>query len=141
MSSDASFDVPTQPSPPETEAEGRQRALADPGPPWKDWLYFTAFRWWFGIFFLIIDSWIAAEFIELGDWVFLGLALIAAVYLEYLLYLYLWARPEEIRRGRRPRRRWPPFELGRWTPEAMHARATGNVPPVDSSASDPREFL
>ncbi len=138
---DASFDIPADPSRPETEEDARKRALADPGPSWSEWLYSTAFKWWLGIAFLIVDSWIVTTFLEAGAWVLLFACTIGAVYLEYLLFRYLWARPEEIRRGSRPRRRWPPFEVGRWTPEGRRARETGIVPTAEPAPSDPREFL
>jgi hypothetical protein len=135
-----SFDLPEAGVPLDSDQQARKRALTEPGPSWREWLYFSAFRWWMGILFLIIDSWIVASFIEASDWVLLAPATLGAVYLEYLLYRYLWARPEEVRRGR-ARRRWPPFEVGRWTPEGVRARATGTPPVPSAPASDPREFL
>lgn len=126
----------------QTEEEEKRRALREPGPTWKEWLYFTAFRWWFGILFLIIDSWVAVEFLELGSWPLLVVATVAAVYLEYLVYIYLWRRPEPGHRiGARPTHRWPPVEVGRWTPEAFAAKATGTRPVVPADTADPREFL
>jgi len=123
------------------EEEEKRRALADPGPTWKEWLYFTAFRWWFGIAFLILDSWVAVAFLELGSWVGLVVSLLAAVYLEYLLFVYLWRRPEPTRHRHLRQHRWPPVEVGRWTPEAFAARAAGTRPVLPADAADPREFL
>lgn len=138
---DRSFDIPADTSRPQTEEDARRRALEDPGTSWSEWLYSTAFKWWLGIVFLIVDSWIVTTFLEAGSWVFLVVATVAAVYLEYLLFRYLWARPQEIRRGAHPRRRWPPFEVGRWTPEGRRARETGVVAKAEPASSDPREFL
>jgi hypothetical protein len=138
---DLTFDVPTDTSRPETEEEARRKALENPGPSWSEWLYSTALKWWLGIGFLIVDSWIVTTFLEVGAWVFLVLATVAAVYCEYLVYRYLWARPEEIRRGAHPRRRWPPFQVGRWTPEGRRARQTGITPTANPATKDPREFL
>lgn len=123
------------------EEEEKQRALLEPGPTWKEWLYFTAFRWWLGIVFLIVDSWLVVECLEIGSWPALVGSLIAAAYLEYLLYLYLWRRPEPARFTRARRHRWPPVEVGRWTPEAFAARAAGTRPVVPTDTADPREFL
>jgi len=123
------------------EAEEKRRAVEEPGPSWREWFYFTALRWWFGILFLIVDSWIAAGFIELGSLVGLVAGLLAAVYLEYLVYVYLWRRPEPTRHVRLRRPRWPPVEVGRWTPEAFAARAAGQRPTVPADTADPREFL
>ena len=125
----------------EAEAEEKRRALAEPGPTWKEWLYFTAFRWWLGIVFLILDSWIVVEFLEIGNVLALIAASAGALYLEYLLYVYLWRRPEPTRHARAQRPRWPPFEVGRWTPEAFAARAQGARPTARSESADPREFL
>ena len=124
-----------------TEEEEKKRALAEPGPTWKEWLYFTAFRWWFGILFLVVDSWVVVEFLEIGSVVGLLAGAIAAVYLEYLLYVYLWRRPVPTRHVRLRRARWPPVEVGRWTPEAFAARAAGVRPTLPRDTADPREFL
>lgn len=125
----------------ETEEEEKRRALAEPGPSWKEWLYFTAFRWWLGIVFLIVDSWVVVEFLELGNLLALVAAVLGALYLEYLLYVYLWRRPEPTLHARMRRHRWPPVEVGRWTPEAFAARAQGIRPAAPSEPADPREFL
>jgi hypothetical protein len=128
------------PSVAQTEEEEKRRALRIPGPTWKEWFYFTALKWWLGLFFLIIDSWVVVAFLEAGSVLGLVAATAAAVYLEYLLYVYLWRRPE-LERSRARARRWPPVEVGRWTPEAFAARAAGTRPTAGSETADPREFL
>ena len=125
----------------QTELEEKRRAREMPGPSWKEWLYFTALKWWIGILFLIVDSWIVVTFLEAGSTIELIAATAAAVFLEYLLYVYLWRRPALERRPRARARRWPPVEVGRWTPEAWAARAAGRRPTAPTEAADPREFL
>ncbi len=124
------------------EKEEKQRALHEPGAPWKEWLYFTAFKWWIGIVFLIVDSWIVTIFLEVREWIFLGLAVAGAIYLEYLLYAYLWRRPDHSRPPEEGGIRWPPFEIGRWTPEAFAERAgTSPAAGSDQRSPNPRDFL
>lgn len=127
---------------PERWEEEKRRARDHPGASWKEWLYFTAFRWWMGIAFLIVDTWIVTIFLVPRQWVFLALSILPAVYLEYLLYGYLWRRPgptTDVSRSRRVR--WPPYEVGRWTPEGFQLRAGVAVEPAEPPGPDPREFL
>lgn len=128
----------------EQVAEEKRRARAEPGASWHDWLYFQAFKWWIVIAYLVIDSWIAAEWVTLGNYIGLTFSLIAAVYAEFLLFQYLWYRPDpdapRLRRGEfRPS--WArPVEVGRWTPEATLARR--GIPwDAEADAVDPKEFL
>ncbi|HXY46680.1 MAG TPA: hypothetical protein VEK13_02130 [Thermoplasmata archaeon] len=117
----------------------RRRALEDPGASWKEWLYFTAFKWWMAIAFLIVDSWIVTIFLVARSWIPLAASTVAALYLEYLLYGYLWHRPDAMRPPAPRRFRWPPFEVGRWTPEGFRLRSGQG--PLDERSPDPREFL
>ena len=68
----------------------------------------------------------------------------AAIYLELLLYRFLWYRPdpEEGYRATAFRPTWlRPVRYGRWTPEAFRARE-GKDPFGDVAVGpDPREFL
>jgi hypothetical protein len=117
--------------------EERQAAVLAPGESWTEWLYGTAFKWWLGLALLIIDSWIVAGWIEVGGWYDLAGSIVLAIYLEFLLYQYLWHsyRPE-LRGKFRPT--WhAPFEVGRWAPERKDALA-GRIEP---SGPDPRQFL
>lgn len=130
----------------ERVAEEKRRALAEPGKSWHDWFYFDTLRWWSIIGFLIIDSWIAVEWLSLGNYVGLGLSLILASYLEFLLFRILWYRPEL------PVRAWSrksfhptplrPVQVGRWTPErVLRDRARSGQEDLADDAVNPEEFL
>ncbi len=126
-------------------AEAKRRALADPGPSWRAWFLHDNSRWWIGLGFLIVDSWIFGYFVETGEILGLVPALVGAVFLEYLATLYLWHRPsdKDLERPRGQRRPWwSPFPYGRWTPEADRARAgkPALLPPGESTP-DANEFL
>ena len=126
-------------------AEEKRRALADPGPGWKEWFLQSAAKWWMATLFLVVDSWIAALWFD--PWNLYGLlpSILAALYLEYVAYAYLWHRPSEEGLGRRGtfrRTLLVPFEYGRWTPEADRVRAGGPLRPVGAEgAPDVRDFL
>jgi hypothetical protein len=120
-------------------AEEKRRALEDPGPGWREWFLFSALKWYLGLTFLIVDSWIAVGWLQVGNYVGLFLTLIAAVYLEFLCYRVLWRRPpvdRPVRSTFRPN--WyTPVQFGRFTPEAelyREGRLTLDGP-------NPREFL
>ena len=121
--------------------EEKRRALEEPGASWKEWLYFTAFKWWFAIVFLIIDSWIVTIFLEARSWIPLAVATVVAVYLELLLYSYLWRRPDPHRAEPGRRRGGSSQRFGRWTPEAFRQRAAQAAGTGGEAAPDPREFL
>lgn len=130
----------------ERVAEEKRRALEHPGPTWREWFFYDHARWWVGLLFLIVDSWIATAFLHSGTISGVGAAedaasLAAAIYLEFLLYRYLWRRPTERSFGRfRPS--WTALtEFGRWTPEGERVRR-GEGPPVpEDGGPSPREFL
>lgn len=124
-------------------AQEKQEALEDPGPSWRDWLYFSAFKWWLVIALIAIDGWIAGFWIEVPNVYGLAGSLVVAVYVEFLLFQYLWYRPDPEERppkgGFRPN--WHrPVEFGRWTPE-RHLAASGHPAYERSNRPDPREFL
>ncbi len=130
--------------PSDRRAERRRLAAladADPGPSWREWLFGEAFKWWLGLALLIVDGWIVAGWIEAGALVPLVLSISAAIYLEYLLYQYLWHpyRPEL--RGKFRRSWLHPFEVGRWCPEHARLRQGGVVPVEEGAGPDPRNFL
>ena len=127
-------------------AEEKQRALRDPGPSWREWLFFEHRKWWYGVACLVVDSWVSTAWVA-GDMVsplrLVGLAVSTgwAIYLELLLYRYLWRRPAS-GSGRRFR---PGFlalqEVGRWTPEAARTSVAPRRQVVDEGAPNPNEFL
>lgn len=121
-------------------AAEKKAALEEPGPSWREWGLHSALKWYVGLGFLIVDG-LLVDFWT-GQAVYLGLlSLIPAVYAEYLLWQYLWHRPEEAHPGHRRQRRSPwihPVRFGRWTPEAELARKGELIP---SDQPSPSEFL
>ncbi len=124
-------------------AEEKRQALLDPGPSWKVWFYHDNLRWWIGLTFLIVDSWIATLWIRPFDPLPMALSLLPAVYGEFVLWHYLWHRPSiDAPLGRNFRRSWHrPFEYGRWTPEAVRARQGRPLGPAEQTGPDARQFL
>lgn len=125
------------------EEEEKRAALLEPGLTWHEWTYYRAIPWWLGIALLTVDGWIVVTWFDLGSAVGLVLSLAAAIYLEFLLYRYLWYRPDPaLKRPRGPfHPTWfRPVEFGRWTPEADSRRRGGPVP-SSSEAPRPEEFL
>jgi hypothetical protein len=124
-------------------AEEKRLALLDPGPSWHDWFFWSASRWWIGLGFLILDSWILVAGIDAGNILLAVPSIAVAIYLEFLVYRYLWYSPAPGRRRRRGpfRPSWiTPVPYGRWTPEAAAAR----LDPESAEADDgprPEEFL
>jgi len=97
--------------------EEREAAIRAEGSTWREWWFGVALKWWLGLLWLVIDSWIVAGWIEVGGWLPLAGSLAAAIFLEYLLYQYLW-HPYDPELGGKFRRSWrTPFEVGRWVPE------------------------
>jgi hypothetical protein len=130
----------------ERVVEEKREALRDPGPSWREWFFYDHAKWWVVLGFLIVDSWIATGWIANGSLsldgaLWTGGSLVAAVYLELLVYRLLWRRPADITR-KRFRPSWKALvEFGRWTPEAAAVRR-GERPagPVDAGPN-PQEFL
>ena len=116
-----------------------------PDLPWKEWAFYSGFKPWVGLGLFIIDAWIAAGWLEVGNYYGLVPSLGLAVYLEILLYRYLWYRPSlhgSLSR-RRFRRSWiRPVAVGRWTPEAAERRAglSGEFGGSDTGPN-PRDIL
>jgi hypothetical protein len=128
--------------PPEVRAE-MDRARADPGPSWREWFLFHGSKWWIGLGFLIVDTWIVVSAIQIG----LGLALVVlaiALYLEIFTWQFLWHRPESISiRPPDKNRLWwiRPVSVGRWTPEAEEIRMGHQLVGSADAGPDPKEFL
>ena len=135
-------DYGTDPSDPRAERR-RWAALADadPGPSWREWLYGEAFKWWLGLALIVVDGWIVAYWIEVAALVPLLVSVAAAIYLEYLLYQYLWHPYAPELRGHFRPTWYHPFEVGRWCPE--HDRVRQGLPDPDETTPgpDPRNFL
>jgi hypothetical protein len=120
----------------------KRRALADPGPPWKEWFLHDGAKWWIGLAYLIIDSWCLAGGLEAGLLV-VGFALIVPVtYFEFLLWRFLWYRPPLDRpvRGDFHRTWLRPVEFGRWTPEGAIVRTRGRAA-LGPQGPNPQEFM
>lgn len=127
----------------------KRRALLDPGPSWKQWFFYDAAKWWIGVGFLIVDvlaagSWFAGGALSTTTAVEAVLTLVPLLYVEALLYLYLWRHPSDadlVRHGPfRPS--WKALrEVGRWTPEAEARRAAARGAAVGDSSPQPDEFL
>jgi hypothetical protein len=122
--------------------EEKLQALRHPGPTWREWFFFDASRWWVGLMLFIGDSWIIAIWIGYGSLLGLVGSMALAAYAEYLLWQYLWHRPEHhlSRSTGGFKRTWyRPVPFGRWTPEGEAFRAGDLAAP--QGAPDPREFL
>jgi hypothetical protein len=128
---------------PPLSPEERARALADPGPTWTQYFLRDFVRWWGVLLFFVVDAWIVASFLNPLFLIGMLPLLLAALYLEYAAYLYLWRRPnleKEARRGPFVRTWYRPVRFGRWTAEMEELRA-GFDPARPSPGPDPREFL
>jgi hypothetical protein len=124
--------------------EERRRAEEDPGPSWSEYFYWQLLKWWVGLAFLVIDSMLLLTFLRPLELPLLVGSLVAAIYVEYVVWQYLWHRPPldpAERRAQGPFVRSPlrivPY--GRWTPEARMARS--GIDPMGPHGPDPREFL
>lgn len=118
-------------------------ALKDPGTPWKEWWYLHASKWYIGLGLLIVDVWIVASWIEANSPLGLVLSLATALYLEFLLYQYLWHVPSPGDRRTRDRFRpswFRPVEHGRWTPGSVRTGDRRGLPDPGDGPS-PDEFL
>lgn len=126
--------------PPPTPEE-RKQAIEDPGPSWREWFYFSFLKVWIPLGFLILDTILAAGWVESHNWIGLGVTLAVALYLEFLAFLYLWARlPLEQDRTQPFRPSWfRPVRMGRWTPERWYPERYRGARVV--TGPDPDEFL
>ena len=124
--------------------EERQRALQAPGPSWSQYFFRDFLRWWAGLGFLVVDVILVTSFLRPVDLLPMLLALAAALYLEFLLYEYLWHVPDPERIPTRPESPWHrafhPVAAGRWT-EGRRPLRDGAPPPAPGSGPDPTDFL
>ncbi len=121
-------------------ASEREALIREPGPSWREWLYAQAFRWWLGLAYLIVDAWILAGWVEVGAWLPLAGSLAAAIYLEYVLWQYLWHVYDPELRGKFRASWHSPVEVGRWSPDRDRV-LKGDLAPTPGTGPDPREFL
>ncbi len=131
----------------ERVAEEKRQALLDPGPTWREWFFFDAMKWWIGVGFLIVDAWIVLSWVGGDAFTLLNelgavASLAGALYLEILLYRYLWRRPSETRRPGPFRPGWTALrEVGRWTPEAAQPAGLGRPRATEDGSPSPHDFL
>jgi hypothetical protein len=125
--------------------EERKKYIADPGTPWKTWLLTEGLKTWIGLAMLILDIFLYGTLWLTGN-VYARYAIIpamiGAVYLNYLLWIYLWRVPDidELRKGRLKRTLRSPFPVGRWTLEYKTWKEQG-VSALHSDEINPKEFL
>jgi hypothetical protein len=120
-------------------AEEKRLALLDPGPTWHEWFFHSAAKWWIGLAFLVVDAWLIVACLDIGLYLLTIPVLVVALYIEFLVYRYLWYSPDTTRSGGRFRRSWVrPVPFGRWTSEAEHARTH---PTSSDGGPEPNEFL
>lgn len=130
---------------PRPTEEDRRQALADPGPSWSQWFYWSFLKTWVVLGFLIGDVFVVATWGAPLNLAGMIPSLALAIYAEILGYQYLWYRPSLPSRSLARaefRRTWlRPVPYGRWTPEA--ARVKRGLPALDvvHAGPDPREFL
>ncbi|MGA7923785.1 MAG: hypothetical protein WCA77_07405 [Thermoplasmata archaeon] len=128
---------------PEPTSEERKEAIADPGPSWREYFFYSFLKVWIALGLLILDAFVAGIWFHPINLVGLVASLAAALFLEFLLYRYLWYRPAIERSGTRFKRSiLRPVPYGRWTPEAerVHSGLPAQ-PPRPAAGPDPREFL
>lgn len=143
---------------PPLDDETRQKALADPGPSWREWFLRDFVRTWALLGFFVLDvlifvGWYVPLVVDstLGDngatalaTVGLVASMVLALYLEFLAYRYLWYRalPDEVYSTAAFHRTWlRPSQFGRWTPE--YERLRKGLDPWDGArrGPNPAEFL
>lgn len=134
---------------PRLSGTAREEALADPGPTWHEWFYYSFLKVWIITGFFVVDAWVlVAGIYGIFSGYLVLFPLVSLVYLEFLAYQFLWRRPSIVGTAQR---RWEPsrkfhrsafalVEFGRWTPEGEAVRA-GRSPSAPAHGPDPREFL
>ncbi len=132
----APTDLDAFPDPDEVE---KREALRDPGPSWKEWFLFQGAKAWLGLVFVILDVWVAEIWLSPWQPIGLGLSLAFAVYLEFLVWRFLWYRPEVYSNSGFHPTPLRPRVVGRWTPEDAALRRGESR--VGVEGPDPSEFL
>jgi hypothetical protein len=130
---------------PKLTGPARAAAIAEPGDSWREYLYMSFAKAWVLLGFGIIDAWAAAAWFHPLNIPLMFLSLAGATYLEFLLWRYLWYRPdptEATPRGPFQPTWTRPVRFGRWTPEAWSRReGSGGSDPTEGAGPDPAEFL
>lgn len=145
-------DAPPSSSPPKYRDSGylpklegplRQEALSDPGPTWGEWLIGPFAKVWLALGLFVVDSWIVVLWTVPFNALGLLLSLAGALYLELLLWRYLWFAPdrEEDLKNLPFKPSWDRLtRFGRWTPQASRLRA-GEDPYESHPVDDLSEFV
>ncbi|HEY6237579.1 MAG TPA: hypothetical protein VIZ68_00130 [Thermoplasmata archaeon] len=129
---------------PELDPDERKEAIRAPGRGWKEWFYFDFLRVWICLGLFIVDTLFVVEWLQPLNPIGIVATLVPLTYADFLVYQYLWHRPdpEKEDRARQFEPTWyRPVRFGRWTPETWRIRE-GNDPFGGASVGpDPREFL
>ncbi|MCI4347766.1 MAG: hypothetical protein L3J97_04005 [Thermoplasmata archaeon] len=148
---------------PKLDEDLRHSAIATPGKSWREWLFSSFAKVYIGLGLFIGDAIVAAYWLEARNALGLVGSIAPLLYLEFLLYQFLWYEPVPSRSVRRslaqdagddaavprmssaPVFTWidlvHPFAAGRWS-ETRQRRLQGL--PVDAGTlegPDPEEFL
>jgi hypothetical protein len=125
--------------------EERKKAIDDPGTPWKVWWYAQGSKTWIGVGMMILDVFLYGT-IWMWTWPYAHYMLIPAMpfalYLNYLLWNYLWRVPDldELRKGQIERTALHPWPVGRWTEDYAVWKAQG-VAGLHGDAINPGDFV
>lgn len=130
---------------PKLEGTDRVAALAEPGASWREYFYYSFAKAWGVLGFAIVDTWIAAIWVQPLQAAPLFFSLAGALYLEFLFFRYLWYRPgpdDSASTGSFHPTWTRPVRFGRWTPEAERVRrGLSAIDPSEVTGPDPSEFL
>jgi hypothetical protein len=145
--------APTEPAPPlspeewqqlsdqlDLVAEEKRRALADPGPSWREWWFYSASKWYLAVALFVLDAWLFGAALEASLFAVGLLAMVPTFYAEFVLWQYLYSRTP-VGAPTRFRPTWSrPVRFGRWTAEG-HAIRHGGMVIDENGGPDPRDFL
>ena len=134
---------------PRPTEEERKAALAHPGPTWTDYFFRSFLKAWIALGYLILDVFVVGFWLENHLYVGILPSLVAAVYLEWLLWAYLYYEPHG--GASASQRREPgldrflfPVTFGRWTEpgdRVRHGLSPYSREAVEAAGPDPAEFL
>jgi len=125
--------------------EERKEVIADPGLSWKDWAIYQGLKTWVGLALFIGDCLLFAGLWTGGSVAYrisIAPAMAGAIYLNYLLWSYLWYVPDigQLRKAKQKRTLLHPFPVGRWTPEYETYKKSG-LRGLHAEEVNPEEFL